>query len=178
MEFLSYFHGVNIVSICNTPGGKGSLETYRTLSTSVPSCSLNVNDPVIYIYHHMYKRPFEAGRVANHWGWLEPVNIKSGVYKDADIFDLDPIHSTNSRNASSTNTNTSGKKESRVQSLITGAPVRKKAKSEAKQFEKQKKQSVGVPVKKKAKSEEKQLEKQKNCSRHLTGDLPCCRYEE
>ena len=62
MEFLSYFHGVNIISISNSSGGRGSLETYRTLRTSVPSGSLNENDPVIFIYHHMYNRPFEVNR--------------------------------------------------------------------------------------------------------------------
>jgi hypothetical protein len=148
MEFLSYFHGVNIISISNSSGGRGSLETYRTLRTSVPSGSLNENDPVIFIYHHMYNRPFEVNRVANHWGWLQPVDIQSDFYKDAEIFDLDVHYNAISNNDSSTHLKR--KKSSSVQSTITGVPTtgvtgvtkKKKTNNETKQSAKEKKQLV------------------------------------
>ena len=139
MEFLSYFHGVNIISISNSSGGRGSLETYRTLRTSVPSGSLNENDPVIYIYHHMYNRPFEVNCVANHWGWLQPVDIQSDFCKDAEIFDLDVHYNAISNNDSSTHLKR--KKSSGVQSTITGVTgvtKKKKRNNEAKQSAKEK----------------------------------------
>ena len=141
LEFLSYFHGVNIVSICNSPGGRGSIETYRTLSTSVPPHSLSENDPTIYIYYHLYERPFQAGRNANHWGWLEPVNIQSDQYKDAQIYDLDTVYNMNT--VLTTSTRTVGKKRSNVPSVVTGVQRKvSKTKKETEQQRKQQKQQV------------------------------------
>ena len=68
MEYFLYFHNVNIISISNNSGGRGSFETYRTLSTSVPNDSLNENDTVIYIYHHLYHPTFEQYFVSQTTG--------------------------------------------------------------------------------------------------------------
>ena len=114
IEYLSYFHGINIISITNEARGHGSLETYRTLSTVISNGVLNTSDSVIYIYHHLYRRPFEIGCQANHWGWLEPVDREATMHANADIFDLDIAFLPDSGNSSNKR-----QKRSYIQSTIS-----------------------------------------------------------
>ena len=64
---------------------------------------------------------FEVNYVANQWGWLQPEDIQSNSYKDAEIFDLDVHYNAISKNNSSTHLKR--KKSSGVQSTITGVPT-------------------------------------------------------
>ena len=74
MCFISIVFGVNIVSISNTKGGLipfSVFDYFRTLDTS---CSYILDHaPTIWLYNHLYKQPFVASVVLNHFCSLWPV---------------------------------------------------------------------------------------------------------
>lgn len=71
--FVCFMFEVNICLITNAPNGFEIHNTQQWLRLMQANMVIEDSAPTIYLYHHLFKRPFKKSKKCNHFGYLHRI---------------------------------------------------------------------------------------------------------